>query len=215
MGPAWPIQPAVAETSHFLFLHVLESPGVPGPRSTSSLPVPQGLGPSPLLLSTPTSPRLSGLGSHLPHPSPLPLLPIFSHPFSHSPLFSPSQVPVRPPQGVEEETEAEAARSHKPRLCPPRPLSLVTFLLFCRLSLCLSVCLCRCPHLYLRLSLALQPGAYSVQSSHHALPVPGPPATCPEVSSGGAGWRFPGPYGSLLPGLSPERDPARPGQGCL
>lgn len=163
----------------------------------------------------PLPPRLSRLGSHLPHPSPLPLLPIFSHPLSHSPLFSPSRVPVRPPQGVEEETEAEAARSHKPRLCPPRPLSLVTFLLFCRLSLCLSVCLCRCPHLYLRLSLALQPGAYSVQSSHHALPVPGPPATCPEVSSGGAGWRFPGPYGSLLPGLSPERDPARPGQGCL
>lgn len=98
---------------------------------------------------------------------------------------------------------------------PSLPLSLVTFLLFCPLSLCLSVCLCRCPHLYLRLSLVFQPRAYSVQSSHHALPVPGPPATCPEVSSGGAGWRVPGPYGSLLPGLSPEQDPARPGQGCL
>ena len=125
---------------------------------------------------------------------------------SPTPLFSLLLKSQSGPPRVRKRKLRQRQQGPTSHVCAPHPPASVSghFPSFLP-PLSLSVCLRCCPHLCLRLSLALPPGAYSVQPSR--LPVPGPPATCPEVSSGAAGWRVPGPYGSLLPGLSPERDP--------
>lgn len=101
--------------SYFLFLHILESPSVPGaPPSLEA--------PSPLLLSAPTSPLSPPACYHL-----------FLLPSSSS-LFSPSQAPVWLSWHTEREIEAETVTQGHICPTPHLPVSL-TF------SISVSLCL--------------------------------------------------------------------------
>lgn len=141
------------------------------------------------------------VGSRLPLPS-SPRLLSFSHLFSGSPFFSPPGDPVGASRVQNRKPRQQGPTSH---VRVPRPP--VTFRLSSAPTPSLS--LDRCP-LVPRFVPTSVPGSTSPPA--HTEPTPPcpattpplcPPDTCPEASSvTGVGWRFPGPYSSLPPGLT-------------